>query len=94
MSGTISFALLVSVSCLCFAGEANAIDASSIGEPARALVELDLLLADLSEPLRFAVTESVPRHIRSVGTTRFSTTASSSHGTTVYPARTAATVRY
>src|ERR1044072_857852 len=34
MSGKISFALLASVSCLCLAGEANAIDASSIGEPA------------------------------------------------------------
>ena len=34
MSGKIYFALLASVSCLCFAGEANAIDASSIAEPA------------------------------------------------------------
>src|ERR1044072_258239 len=34
MSGKISFALLASVSCLCLAGEANAIDASSICEPA------------------------------------------------------------
>ena len=34
MSGQIYFALLASVSCLCFASEAAAIDASSIGEPA------------------------------------------------------------
>jgi hypothetical protein len=61
--------------------------------PARALVDLDLLLTDLSVPSRSAVTESVPRHTRSVETSRLLTTASSSHGTTVYPTRTAPTVR-
>src|SRR5690242_6408787 len=33
MSGKISLALLASVSCLCFASEASAIDASPIAEP-------------------------------------------------------------
>jgi lipoprotein-anchoring transpeptidase ErfK/SrfK len=53
MSGKISLALLASASCLCFTGEASAIDASPIAEP-------NVIYARQPAPVRTASAERAP----------------------------------